>query len=226
MEGHRFQVFICDSTDPDFSYLEARHRGHARVEDRIGNAKQTGLDYFPCHDFDDNQAWLTAVLMACDLLAWTQQLAGVGPLATSEPKRLRYCHRRAHRHHRPANLSAPPSQLALGRRPGRRVHPLREPPTTDLTPQGGTRPHSPQSPHRNADPKLHSPDASMAAAPIPPQPLKPTPATVPTDALQRPCQAQRNPAFRGKFPGQQGFEMMRDVLSRTSLGGWDDHEIV
>jgi hypothetical protein len=91
MEGHRFQVFICDSTDPDISYLEARHRGHARIEDRIRNAKQTGLDHFPCHDFDDNQAWLTVVLMACDLLAWTQQLAVVGPLATSEPKRLRYC---------------------------------------------------------------------------------------------------------------------------------------
>jgi hypothetical protein len=91
IDGHRFQVFICDSADPDISYLEARHRGHARVEDRIRNAKQTGLDHFPCHHFDDNAAWLTVVLMACDLLAWTQQLTLVGPLATAEPKRLRYC---------------------------------------------------------------------------------------------------------------------------------------
>jgi hypothetical protein len=35
IDGHRFQVFICDSTDDDLAFLEARHRGHARVEDRI-----------------------------------------------------------------------------------------------------------------------------------------------------------------------------------------------
>ena len=91
LDGHRFQVFICDSTDPDISYLEARHRGHARVEDRIRNAKQTGLANFPCHDFDNNAAWLTVVLMACDLIACTQQLTLVGELAKAEPKRLRYC---------------------------------------------------------------------------------------------------------------------------------------
>ncbi len=91
IEGHRFQVFICDSTDPDLSYLEARHRGHARVEDRIRNAKQTGLANFPCHDFANNAAWLAIVLMACDLIAWTQQLTLNGEMARAEPKRLRYC---------------------------------------------------------------------------------------------------------------------------------------
>lgn len=91
IEGHRFQVFICDSDDPDLSYLEARHRGHARVEDRIRNAKQTGLANFPCHDFANNAAWLAVVLMACDLIAWTQQLTLEGEMAKAEPKRLRYC---------------------------------------------------------------------------------------------------------------------------------------
>ena len=91
LNGHRFQVFICDSADPDISYLEARHRGHARVEDRIRNAKQTGLANFPCHDFAHNAAWLVIVLMACDLIAWTQALTLQGELATAEPKRLRYC---------------------------------------------------------------------------------------------------------------------------------------
>ncbi|MGH9181773.1 MAG: IS1380 family transposase, partial [Acidimicrobiales bacterium] len=61
-DGHRFQVFITDSEDPDIVYLEARHRGHARVEDRIRNAKQTGLMNFPCHDFDNNVAWLAVVM--------------------------------------------------------------------------------------------------------------------------------------------------------------------
>ena len=91
IDGHRFQVFICDSTDPDLSYLEARHRGHARVEDRIRNAKQTGLANFPCHDFANNAVWLAIVLMACDLIAWTQQLSLEGEMARAEPKRLRYC---------------------------------------------------------------------------------------------------------------------------------------
>ena len=91
LDGHRFQVFICDSADPDISYLEARHRGHARVEDRIRNAKQTGLANFPCHDFANNAAWLVTVLMACDLIAWTQRLTLEGEMTKAEPKRLRYC---------------------------------------------------------------------------------------------------------------------------------------
>ena len=91
IDGRRFQVFICDSADDDISYLEARHRGHARVEDRIRNAKQTGLANFPCHAFVNNAAWLAVVLMACDLLAFTQSLCLEGELAAAEPKRLRYC---------------------------------------------------------------------------------------------------------------------------------------
>lgn len=91
IDGRRFQVFICDSDDHDLAYLEARHRGHARVEDRIRNAKQTGLTNFPCHAFVNNAAWLAVVLMACDLLAFTQSLCLEGELAVAEPKRLRYC---------------------------------------------------------------------------------------------------------------------------------------
>lgn len=90
-DGHRFQVFITDSTDPDIVYLEARHRGHARVEDRIRNGKATGLNNFPFCDFAPNQAWLLLVLIACDLVAWAQRLCLDGELASAEPKRLRYC---------------------------------------------------------------------------------------------------------------------------------------
>lgn len=89
--GHRFQVFITDSPDPDIVYLEARHRGHARVEDRIRHAKVTGLTNFPFRDFAPNQVWLLLVLMACDLVAWAQRLCLEGELASAEPKRLRYC---------------------------------------------------------------------------------------------------------------------------------------
>lgn len=89
--GWRHQVFISNSTDPDIVYLEARHRGHARVEDRIKTAKDLGLLRFPGHDFAANSVWLLIVTIAQDLTAWTQQLALTGELAHCEPKRLRYC---------------------------------------------------------------------------------------------------------------------------------------
>ncbi len=38
-----------------------------------------------------NQAWVTLVMLAQDLLAWTQHLYLDGDLAIAEPKRLRYC---------------------------------------------------------------------------------------------------------------------------------------
>jgi Transposase DDE domain group 1 len=89
-EGHRFQCFLTDSPDADIVALEACHRAHARVEDRIRCAKDTGLENLPFHDFAANNAWLLLVLIAQDLLAWAQQLLLDGELARAEPKRLRY----------------------------------------------------------------------------------------------------------------------------------------
>jgi hypothetical protein len=89
--GWRHQVFITNSADADIVYLEARHRGHARVEDRIKQAKQLGLLRFPGHDFAANAAWVLIVGLAQDLTAWAQSLCFIGELAHCEPKRLRYC---------------------------------------------------------------------------------------------------------------------------------------
>ncbi len=90
-DGWRHQVFITNSVDADIVYLEARHRGHARVEDHIKEAKALGLLRFPSHDFAPNAAWLLLVGIAADLQAWAQGLCLEGDLATAEPKRLRYC---------------------------------------------------------------------------------------------------------------------------------------
>lgn len=90
VNGYRFQVFITDQPDADIAYLEARHRGHARVEDRIRCAKDTGLRNLPFHDFAANAVWLQLVLMAIDLLAWTQGIILEGEARRWEPKRLRY----------------------------------------------------------------------------------------------------------------------------------------
>lgn len=88
--GYRFQVFLTDQPDDDVAYLEAVHRGHARVEDRIRCAKDTGLRNLPFRDFAANAVWLQLVLIAGDLLAWAQALLLTGDAARWEPKRLRY----------------------------------------------------------------------------------------------------------------------------------------
>ena len=88
--GHRFQVFITNQPDPDIARLEARHRPHARVEDRIRCGKATGLANLPFADFDANDLWLTLVAIAQTLVAWAQALLLDGELARAEPKALRY----------------------------------------------------------------------------------------------------------------------------------------
>jgi Transposase DDE domain group 1 len=92
IEGMRHQVFATD-TPPgrgSIQFLEARHRAHARVEDRIRCGKDTGIGRFPSRLFAINQAWLQLALVAIDLLAWTQRLLLHGELAAAEPKKLRY----------------------------------------------------------------------------------------------------------------------------------------
>jgi len=89
-DGHRFQVFLTDQPDPDIAILERRQRQRARVEDHIRNDKDTGLARLPFRDFQMNQVWLALVLIAHDLIAWTQALLLTGELADAEPKRLRY----------------------------------------------------------------------------------------------------------------------------------------
>lgn len=90
IDGHRYQVCITDLPDHDIAYLEALYRGRGRVEQRICDAKDTGLANLPSASFAINQAWLTMVLTAQDLLRWTQLLTLEGELARVEPKRLRY----------------------------------------------------------------------------------------------------------------------------------------
>jgi hypothetical protein len=88
-DGHRFLATLTD-LDGDAIELECLHRARANSEDRIRNAKQTGLENLPFRDFDHNAVWLEISLIAQDLIAWTQLLALDGELAVCEPKTLRY----------------------------------------------------------------------------------------------------------------------------------------
>jgi len=89
VDGHRFQAILTDQPG-DIQALECGHRARARVEDHIRSDKDTGLSNLPFRGFAHNRVWLQIVLIAHDLLAWTQRLLLTGELARSEPKRLRY----------------------------------------------------------------------------------------------------------------------------------------
>jgi hypothetical protein len=88
--GYRFQCFLTDQQGDDLAVLEALHRAHARVEDRIRCAKQIGLENLTFHGFAANQVWLELVLAAQDLIAWFQALCLSGEAANWEPKKLHY----------------------------------------------------------------------------------------------------------------------------------------
>lgn len=92
-DGWRYQALVTNTQAGQLAFLEARHRAHARVEDRIRHGKDSGLGRFPSREFAINQAWLTLTMIAADLTAWTRLLALTGDaaaLAPCEPKALRY----------------------------------------------------------------------------------------------------------------------------------------
>jgi hypothetical protein len=89
-DGHRITAFVTNTGGGQLPDLELRHRQRARAEDRIRNAKDTGLTNLPLHRFAGNQIWCAVVVMASELLAWTQLLAFTDHQARRwEPKKLR-----------------------------------------------------------------------------------------------------------------------------------------
>lgn len=72
IEGLRHTAFITDTPGRTVPRLELRHRQHARIEDRIRQAKAAGLRNLPCRAAPENHAWLECVLAAADLVAWSK----------------------------------------------------------------------------------------------------------------------------------------------------------
>jgi Transposase DDE domain group 1 len=95
-DGHRITAFLTDTgrgvIPGQIAGLELRHRQHARVEDRIREAKASGLRNLPCRAWDENCAWLEAVLAAADLICWAKLIcfAHVPSLARCEIPAFRY----------------------------------------------------------------------------------------------------------------------------------------
>jgi len=90
LNGNRLTAFATNTKRGQLPDLELRHRRRARCEDRIRNAKDTGLRNLPLHDLSQNQIWVAVVMLATELTAWMQMLALTGTDAPVwEPKRLR-----------------------------------------------------------------------------------------------------------------------------------------
>jgi hypothetical protein len=88
--GWRHTCFITNTRGADIAALELRHRGHARVEDRVRTWKDCGLANLPFDGFCANEAWVALSLIAGALLAWSQMICFDGALAKAEPKTMRY----------------------------------------------------------------------------------------------------------------------------------------
>ena len=96
VDGYCITAFLTDTPrcviPGQIAGLELRHRQHARVEDRIREAKASGLRNLPCRAWDENCAWLEAVLAAADLICWAKLIcfAHVPSLARCEIAAFRY----------------------------------------------------------------------------------------------------------------------------------------
>lgn len=88
-DGLRLTAFATNTTNVPIAALELRHRQRARAEDRIRNARATGLRNLPLHKTAQNQIWLEIVQIALDLLAWMPMLALTGETRRWEPRRMR-----------------------------------------------------------------------------------------------------------------------------------------
>ena len=88
--GYRVQLGLTYFPDPDIAFLEALYRGRGRCEPVIRDLKATGLAHLPSADFATNPAWLTAVCLAGDLVAWFRGPCLTGPWCHASPARWRY----------------------------------------------------------------------------------------------------------------------------------------
>jgi hypothetical protein len=159
-DGYRYQAFATNTGIGQLAFLEARHRAHARVEDRIKAAKDSGLGRLPSREYAINQVWVQLAAVAADLIAWLQMLALDGDLAKAETAALPdAAHARAAHPRQPATPPPHPLRLAVGRRHPRRVPPDHDHPGAHLS-RRADHPTDPRNPRRPA-PERH-PDREHA----------------------------------------------------------------
>ena len=70
--------------------LDVIMRAYAHVENHIERLKDSGLCRFPFSDFQANANWMTAVMLAADLVRWFQLLCFEGYWKSARTKALRW----------------------------------------------------------------------------------------------------------------------------------------
>ncbi|MFB4285969.1 IS1380 family transposase, partial [Nonomuraea sp. MTCD27] len=75
------------------AFIDAVHRDHAEVEDRVRTNKAMGLRNLPSKTWNVNVGWVLAANLAADIDAWTRLLGlhDQADLARAEPATLRFC---------------------------------------------------------------------------------------------------------------------------------------
>jgi hypothetical protein len=148
-------------------WLDAPHRAHAGVEDRVRTNKAMGLRKLPSKDWTVNQGWVLAANIAADLDAWTRLLGlhdqpDLAHARTRHPALPDPAPTRETRHPRPPQDPVHPRHLALGQRVPTLLATPQQPAATDhLTP--------PPTPTSRRPPGARRPGASAATrgAPTP-----------------------------------------------------------
>ncbi len=119
VDGLRVTAFATNTASGQLAKLELRHRRRARCEDRIRNAKDTGLANLPLHDMDQNRIWCAVVALACEL---TRLAADAhhdrpprAPVGTQTAPATAVQHRRPARPQQPPHRPAPEQHQPLDR---------------------------------------------------------------------------------------------------------------
>ena len=89
-DGWRYQAFIANTATGQLAFWRPVTALMPGSRTGSGTPKDSGLGRFPSREFAINQAWLSAVMIAADLIAGLRLLALSGSLAKAEPKAMRY----------------------------------------------------------------------------------------------------------------------------------------
>ncbi|MFF0228630.1 transposase, partial [Streptomyces sp. NPDC004629] len=162
LDGLRLACFATNTKGGRLADLELRHRRRARCEDRIRNARDTGLRNLPLHDTAQNRTWLKSVSLALDLDADARPDRQDPPLGTKKLRLRLFSARRPAREHRTPLLAPLHRPMALDRR----HHPRDRHASPRLTSNSG-RLNNPHHPTGEVEPGAHDAKTGPSACPSP-----------------------------------------------------------
>ena len=90
IDGQRYTAIASNQEHGQLADLDVSHRLMARCEVRIRNAKDSGFANLPFKSFTAKKLWCHVVMMATEVMAWTQMIGFKDTKARCwEPKKLR-----------------------------------------------------------------------------------------------------------------------------------------